>query len=55
MISTLVKTPTVLSPFGSTRLAAFNASDVARSALAAETARIIAFGLAMYSLTHLAI
>jgi len=46
-ISHFVKTPTVLSPFGSTLYEAHNASAVAKSALAAQTARIIALGLDM--------
>lgn len=48
MISTFVKTPNVLSPSGSTLAAMFKASLTAKSALAAETAKIIAFGLLMY-------
>lgn len=51
-MSTLVRTPTVLSPFGSTFWAAQSASAVARSALAAQTARIIALGREMYRFTH---
>jgi len=49
MISIFVKTPTVRSPFGSTLAAIFKAAEVARSALAAETANIMAFGLEIYS------
>lgn len=48
IISTFVKTPNVLSPSGSTLAAMFKASLTAKSALAAETANIIAFGLLMY-------
>ena len=48
MISTFVKTPNVLSPSGSTLAAMFKASLTAKSALAAETANIIGFGLLMY-------
>ena len=43
-ISHFVRTPTVLSPFGSTLDEALSASAVAKSALAAQTARMIAFG-----------
>ena len=52
MISIFVNTPTVRSPSGSTFVAALSASDVARSAFAAETARIIEFGLEIYSFTQ---
>jgi hypothetical protein len=43
--STLVNTPIVLVPSGSTSLAIFNPSEFARSVFAAVTAKMIAFGL----------
>lgn len=42
--STLVKTPIVLVPSGSQSLAIFNPSELAKSVLAAVTAKIIEFG-----------
>ncbi|OMH82127.1 hypothetical protein AX774_g4397 [Zancudomyces culisetae] len=46
--STFVNTPIVLSPSGSTSLANFNPSELAKSVFAAVTARIIAFGRVIY-------
>ena len=51
MRSSLVMTPIVRSPCGSTLRASWIASDVAMSAVAGETARMIAFGLRMYCIT----
>jgi hypothetical protein len=45
--STLVNTPIVLVPSGSTSLAIFNPSEFAKSVFAAVTAKMIAFGLLM--------
>ena len=44
-------TPIVRSPVGSARLASWMASEVARSVLAAETARMMAFGFLVYCIT----
>lgn len=46
--STFVKTPIVLAPSGSTSLAIFRPSELARSVLAPVTARMMALGLVMY-------
>ena len=46
--SSLVQTPMVRSPAGSTSLAIFNASELAKSEFAGETARMIEFGFSMY-------
>ena len=45
--SSFVKTPMVRNPSGSTDLAIFNASELARSVLPAVTARMIALGFEM--------
>lgn len=48
--SILVKTPTVLIPFGSNSHASFNASELATSILAEEIAKIIELGFWIYYL-----
>ena len=48
MRSSFVRTPMVLSPLGSSCLASFRASLLARSVFALVTARIIALGLEAY-------
>lgn len=50
MMSILVSTPMVRSPMGSTSLASRSASDVARSAFAGVTARMMALSPLMYCL-----
>ena len=49
MMSSFVQTASVLLPFGSISRASFRASDVARSVLAAWTAKMMHLGFDMYS------